>query len=573
MRYYVLKNKLLLILSIIAIGINALSNVLVAVVLQMLFDNINSGVMSNVIRAVAIAFVFFVSQEIVLFISSYITAKYVQKTTTFYREDILNKILNKDINKVTTNTTSDYISMLTNDMRIIEEDYFKNIISMCFGVFGFVFGLGMLLRFNVYIGIFLFFANSLPLLLPVIFKPYLENSNNQISIAFNKYTQQVKDIFDGIYVINFFDVKRVYKNKFKNINEDLETKKFNNIIYNTLSNNLGGLVSSTILVIVYLASGYFIIVVGSMTLGMLMGITQLLNYTTYPILELVASKNKINSIKYISDNILSIANSNTKEDTREYTASICNIDRNSEVIIRYKNVNYNYIGTTNGIHDVSFDVIRGKKYMIVGKSGSGKSTAIKLLLKYFTTDSGEVILNGFNINEWSNHDLYSMLGIVSQHNYIFNDSVKNNICLYNDYSEAELNKVLRYMNLYELVSGLPNGIDTIISDSNESVNLSGGERQRIAIARAIIANREVLILDEAFSALDNITYTKLEDELLSIENLTVLSISHKVTNDNINKYDGVLVFEKGELIEILDTKTIKDDKTYINSLIAGIEYE
>jgi subfamily B ATP-binding cassette protein MsbA len=217
---------------------------------------------------------------------------------------------------------------------------------------------------------------------------------------------------------------------------------------------------------------------------------------------------------------------------------------NSEISVN--NVTFAYDSEVV-VKNADFKIEKGKKIAFVGASGSGKSTMLDLLIRFYDPTSGSIIVDGKPIRDLSIESYRSLFGIVAQENILFNDTVANNIRYGQpDATMEEIEEAAKIANAYEFISHLPKGFDTIIGD--RGVMLSGGERQRVAIARALIRNPYVLIFDEATSALDAESEKIVQRAMTeSLKNRTAVLVAHRLAT--IIDCDEILVFNKGEIVE------------------------
>ena len=234
-------------------------------------------------------------------------------------------------------------------------------------------------------------------------------------------------------------------------------------------------------------------------------------------------------------------------------------------VITLNNVTFSYNNSeVNAIKNLNLKFEEGKKYAIIGESGSGKSTIAKLLLNFYKCSEGKVKIDSEEILNINPNYLYHSISYIHQNVFLFDDTLRENITLYKDYSEDEIVRAIKLSGLWEFVSKLPNGIDTKVGE-NGSI-FSGGERQRIGIARALICKSKFLILDEATSNLDNITAKNIYDSLLKLENTSSIIITHQLNTNFLSQCDYIYVMKNGHLIEEGTFKELLDSKKYFYGL-------
>lgn len=220
---------------------------------------------------------------------------------------------------------------------------------------------------------------------------------------------------------------------------------------------------------------------------------------------------------------------------------------NKEVEVTLKDVDFSYDGKRKVLKNINLTVIKGGVTAIVGESGSGKSTVASLILNNYKVNSGEVLLNGINIDNLSMENIYEHIAIVSTNSYIFNGSILDNLIIANKKaSQEEINEALKTARLYDFVEGLRDGLLTDVGQGGSS--LSGGQKQRLALARAILANRDMIIFDEATSNIDVESEEGIWDAIYEIsKEKTILVISHRLAN--VKDAKTIYVMKSGEIVQ------------------------
>ena len=219
-------------------------------------------------------------------------------------------------------------------------------------------------------------------------------------------------------------------------------------------------------------------------------------------------------------------------------------------VLKLKNVSKKYQaknGEVEALSDISFDVEEGEFVSIVGPSGCGKSTLIKLIAGYYSDFTGNVLYDADSLSILDIDKITALSSIIHQNVYMFDESIFDNICLHEDYSEKELQSALSDSGLSSFIKQVPNGLEYHVGENG--ANLSGGQKQRIAVARALIRKKPLLILDEGTSAIDMQTAYDIESRLLAISDLTLLTITHNMSKDILELYDEIIFMADGKIIE------------------------
>ena len=218
------------------------------------------------------------------------------------------------------------------------------------------------------------------------------------------------------------------------------------------------------------------------------------------------------------------------------------------------------------VNHANLHVDKGEFVFIVGNSGSGKSTIIKLLLNNYEVSKGTLYINDIDINTINIENIYQHISIVHQNAPILNDTLKNNITYFKEYSDNQIIEVIEKAGLKDFVNALPDGLNTVINENGN--NISGGEKQRISIARALLKDADLLIYDEPTSNLDHTTAKEIESILLNIDK-TCFMITHKLDKELLSKFDEILVLKDGSLKEAGSYQQLVDEGAFFKQLLKG----
>ncbi|WP_294355248.1 ABC transporter ATP-binding protein [uncultured Clostridium sp.] len=553
---YVLKYKGLFSLRLLSTIIKSIVNIIFAIILGNIIDVFLSGKISSFSNTLILCGIFIILELIVFISDGVISAKYSQKTITNMRNDIFNNIMNKDISDFSSNNTGSYISILNNDISLVKTDFIDNIFNLIFQVLCFISTLVVMLVISSKITLAILLLSLMNFITTSIIAQKIAKKKGEYSTNLENLTKTTKDIFSGFEMIKNFNILNKTKSIFnKSSNKVEENRKDCLLLINlidTITLIFGTITYLTVLVI----CGYSIYN-GTLSAGTSIIVIQLMDSITNPLSDIINLLSSIFSIKEIAEKLKNILTKNVKNSIQNHVSEF-------KKDLSISNVTFSYNGKKDVLKNINFTFEKNKKYAIVGESGSGKSTLIKLLMRYYDSYTGTISLDGININEIDDNSFYSKFSIIQQNVFMLDDTVQENLCLYNKYPIERIQDAISKSGLTQVISNLENGLETFVGENGE--NLSGGERQRISIGRALLRNTEIMILDEFTSALDNETALEIENTLLDIPDLTLISITHKLIKNTLEKYDQVIVMRNGEIIEIGSFNQLILNRSYFYSL-------
>ena len=553
---YTLKYKYQFFCRIITISLVALASICFDFLMGFIVDIFASGDSDKFL----IITISSISLIIVMFLTEYIDglvmSSYIKNTVNYLRTDIFSKIINKDIKDFSLDNSGKYISILYNDLKIIEDNFFNNLFQVISCFISFIISLVVLFSISPTIVIFISIFGVLGFIIPNALSKKLVIQKNEYSQNLEQVTSITKDLFSGFEVIKGFNISNKINEIFKTASTNVETSKKKYSILEGIIRGFSLSFSVTIYLGVLLLGGY-LMYKKSITVGTAIIIIQLSTHIVGPVKLSISLINQIGSVAMIADKIEEILEDthddfeNTK--LENFSKSIC-----------IENLNFSYTEERKALDNINITFDKNKKYAIVGESGSGKSTLIKLLMRYYNDYEGKISIDNLNIKNIYSSDLYKNISMIQQNIFMFDDSIKENIRLYSNHDDKDILDACKRSGLDKLLNKLPNGINSLVGENGNK--LSGGEKQRIAIARALINNTQILILDESTSALDNETAYNLENSLLNLENLTLITVTHKLIKNILNRYDEIIVMKNGKIIEKGNFEDLINIKGYFYSL-------
>lgn len=539
MKIYMKQNKVLLLFTILTSIIASLGYVFMAVLLQKLLDIAVEKNMQQFIPMVLFSIFYFVMLGIFLYLQSLLSKKITCKIIKQIRTDVFKGIVSQSMGDFGKRNTADYLSIITNDVKMIEDNFLLPFFEVVQYTVIFISSFVLMIYFDVIVTIVVFVAITLMFLVPSLLGKELEKRQNTLSSQLADFTTKLKDILSGFEIIKSYSMKQYVIQKFDKENSDTIHTKYSVDKLFALNEGLSSFLALMVQIVVLFLSAYFIIT-ERITVGTLLGMVQVSSNLANPLIMIFTNIPKIKSIQPIIEKLTVLSKYELNEVPKKQSATF-----NSVVSI--SNLSFAYEKQNRVLDKINLHIEKGKKYVIVGKSGCGKTTLVKLLAGYYTEYSGKILYDNTDLNMMNENDIVQLSSIIHQNIYMFNESVYDNICLHEDYSKESIDKAVKASGLNDVIEKLPEGL--LYEAGENGSNLSGGQKQRIAVARALIRNKPILILDEGTSAIDMQTAYDIENHLLKIEGLTIITITHNLKKELLELYDNIIYMENGEIIE------------------------
>lgn len=536
---YLFKYKLLFFTRVLTISLAALSVICFDFMMGFIVDIFSNGETEKFVPIILASIFLIILLFVTECVDGYVMSSYIKNTVNYLRCDIFTKILNKDMKDFSLDNSGKYISILYNDIKIIEDSLLNNIFLVISSFISFIISLLFLFSISPSIVIFIVIFGILGFVIPNALSKKLIVEKNNYSHNLEEITSVTKDLFSGFEVIKGFNIGSKINTIFKNSSNTVESTKKKCSILESIIKGFSLSFSVTVYLGVLILGGY-LMYKGEISVGTAIIIIQLSTHIVGPVKTSISLINQIKSVSLIADKIDEILYDSC-EDIEEI--SLPKFENSIEV----KNLDFSYTNDRKALNNINLTFEKNKKYAIVGESGCGKSTLIKLLMRYYKDYNGDILIDNKDIHKIFSNDLYKNMSMIQQNVFMFDDSIKENIKLFANYSDEEVLSICDRSGLSNLISRLPDGINSLVGENGN--RLSGGEKQRIAIARSLINNTKILILDESTSALDNETAYNLESSLLSINDLTLIVVTHKLIKNILLNYDEIIVMKDGMVIE------------------------
>ena len=496
----------------------------VAILLNALIDaaqiSIASGDSSHLQKVLFASIFYAICLGLLVFSSNRYKAYYIRKRLLEMRNTLAEGTLQAGIANHEETGSAAYVTAFNQNFSIIEEKALQNHIAILDSIICIVFAVLALIYMNPLIAVISIVAMAIPSLLPKLFTKKLGASQQQVMESTTSYNEAVSDLLNGYEVIKTYQAEDKAFSHFSAKAKQLENSKE---AFSALMAKVYGLTTLSSVAVQFSIMGLagFFAVKGYITLGSIVAVTQLTGQVISPAFELSAKFSERKAAKPVLETLHSLSYPQIQESENV---------KELQKYITLSNLSFKYKDRTI-LKNVSATFEKGKKYAIIGKSGSGKSTLLKLIAGYYTNYKGEICVDGSLARP-------DKLAMIHQKTFLFNDSIRNNLTLWKSYTEQEITDAIEKAGLTEFIRALPKGLDTMVEENGS--NFSGGECQRLAIARALLSGKDILLMDEATAVLDEQTAASVENRILSLDNVTCISVTHRLLPEASKKYASIL---------------------------------
>mgnify|MGYP001790100798 FL=1 len=436
-----------------------------------------------------------------------------------------------------------------------------------------LFGYGILLIFdgiiyNLFISVLIFNKSSLiylllihiPLILQTIYlvrrRKVQEKYYNEMAKTMDEITEETLENVKGIRVIRAYSlldkVRNSFVEKLRSYSKSNEKYMKKTLIYQPLNT-----ISAAISYVLAVACGFYFINSGMMTIGELISVCVVIGMLQWPYIAISELVIIIIEIRQATKRVLEISDRKP-----EVNNDLAEYDFEFNDSIEFKNFNFLY-DDKNVLENINFKISKGETIGIVGKTGSGKTTLIKQLLRLYPVEKGSLLLDNQGIEKYYDYSVREKMGYAPQEYQLFSKTIKENILFYRENLENNLEQALILSDIKKDIENFKDGINTLVGENG--ISLSGGQKQRLGIARAILANPDILILDDSLSAVDaNTEKTIIENIKNHRQGKTNIIVSHRISA--VRHADKILVLENGEVLSEGSHEELLDKCTWYREL-------
>lgn len=473
-------------------------------------------------------------------LKSLLSAKLSQSIVKKMREELFGKMIDLPIKYLDTHSHGDVMSRMTNDIENISTTISQSLPSLFSGVLTIVGTVTIMIYYCPQFAILSLLTVILTVLETKILSSKVRKFSRKRQQLLGMLNGTVEEMISGYDTVVAYNHQDITIEEFCKTSDSLTKSGIRTDIFSGIMGPIMNCIGNIGFVIIAAFGGYFAIN-GLISVGIISAFIVYAKQFSRPINEIAQIYGQLQTAIAGAERVFNVLDEKNEDKNGEL------LEKNEKSTIEFKNVNFSYDSNHKVLHDFSLIVPTGKKVALVGATGSGKTTVVNLLMRYYDIDSGNSYINNQNIKDVSRESLRENIAIVLQDTVLFSDTIKNNLKYSNENAtEEQLAKAIEMSGCEDMIKFLPEGINTMLLNSGESI--SQGQRQLIAIARAFVANPKILILDEATSNVDTRTEKAIQDAMQMImKDRTSIIIAHRLST--IRDADIIVVMDNGRIVE------------------------
>lgn len=481
--------------------------------------------------------------------------RFLERAMRQYKDFAFKKLIGKSISSFRDESAAGYLSALTNDAASIETNYLAQMLAMITKAVTFIGALLLMCRYSLLMTAIAAGLTVLPLIASLLTGNRLQAVESRVSERNGEFTAALSDCLAGFTVVKNFRAEREIFRLFAQSNKALEHEKFTGRRIKTLVGMIGAVTGIFAQLGVFIAGVYLSMKGGSMTPGAVVLFVNLMNFIISPIAELPGLLACRKAALGLVDKLAAALE---RSSSREGSETLNRLEHG----IRLENVSFAYEPGKTVLHGINAEFEAGRAYALVGGSGSGKSTLLNLLMAAETNYSGHILADGIELSDISTESLYGTMAAIQQNVFVFNASIKDNVSMFRDFPKTEMDEAIARAHLGALIR--ERGEDYLCGENGSG--LSGGEKQRISIARSLLKKSSVLLADEVTAALDAQTAHRVSSDILDLQGITRIVVTHTLEESLLRRYDKIFVLRSGRIEEAGSFADLMANKGYFYAL-------
>lgn len=545
---YIGKNKYSVILIIVTTIITTLLNLLGPTLQGKAIDVITiteqrlSVDFDGLVRILVLMAVVYLASTVIQIAQGIASAKISQDTVYNMRKDLFRKISYLPISYVDTHAHGDIMSRMTNDVDNISQTLSSSITSLISAVLTLIGAFAMLVKYDWRMALVSLITIPLTVVVSMVLSKLMRKYFIARQVLLGQLNTQVEEMVTGYKTVMAYGKEADACRDFAEISEEFRKCSIKANVWGGIMGPAMNIINNLNYLIVAAFGAYFT-VTGAISVGDVQAILQYSRQLSQPINQISNQYANILTAIAGAERVFNILDTPDEVDEGKTELDIPNMSGN----VDFSHINFSYVKGKQVIKDFNLEVKQGQKIALVGATGSGKTTIVNLLTRFYDIDSGKITIDGVDINDIPKKELRSAIAIVLQDTVLFHDTIGNNIKYGRlDATDDEVKAAAETAEAREFIERLPEGYNTVLSEGGS--NLSQGQRQLLSIARAVLADPKILILDEATSSVDTRTEMHIQQAMVALmKNRTSLIIAHRLST--IRDSDMIIVMKDGQVME------------------------
>jgi ABC-type bacteriocin/lantibiotic exporter with double-glycine peptidase domain len=534
---YTKKHALLALFSLFLGILSSITQPVSAVLEQQLIDNIVAGNLQGfytILWYVALVVLIAVSTY---YIQALVQNKFKAAFTQDLRNDLYDGMMRKNAARFREQDTAEYMSVINNDAETVSGNFSSPIWALAGAGFSTLITLVVMVSYSWVLAVVAVGCSLLSFVVPWILTKHIKQRLVERTVLMAALSVQLKETLNGHEVITDYGLFAKIRGRFAAANKALSDSFFRFAALLSGLENSSSMVGKVIKFITFLIAGIMALE-GQITIGTVVMFISLYSYFSGGIMLFSQIVPLLKSSLPIVKKVMAII------DDRE-DAFAGHIEPSFDKAIEIKELSFQYKEGFPVLSNINLTIKKNEKIALIGPSGCGKSTLVKLLKGGYANYQGSICYDGQELRQLDIAKLRKIITVMQQKTYIFNDTIRYNICLGVEFTQHQFEEALRVSGVDQFISGIEGGVDGDCGE--DGANLSGGQKQRIALARALIRGVHFLILDEGVSAIDVQTANEIEQQLLDRRDVTLLTITHRIKDGLLDRYDRVMRMDEGRL--------------------------
>ena len=544
---YKLKLVITVICAVISTIFSVISPLFIGQATTTIYNGINNIInntgtidLNAVFYFLSVVVILYIISSVFSYLQSYFLVGISTNISYKLRSQIMDKITSLAMDDVDENKRGDILSRLTNDVDSLQTGITQAFLQMLTAIITIIGVVAMMLYINVWMTLATVVLIPISFAMIVLMTRYSQSYFLKQLEFKGSLNAQVEETFTGHDIIRAFNQESTSIEKFENDSDNWYDQEWKSQFFSSLTGPAMNFISNFAYVVIAVLGAIFALQ-KTIAVGDILAFFQYIENFTRPIQQITRVMSLVQTAMAATERIFEFLDLDDEENPSD--KQITNVNDS----ITFENVSFGYTPNEKIINNLSFDVKKGEKIAIVGETGAGKTTIVKLLMRFYDVSKGSIKIDGTDIEEYDKHSLRSLVGMVLQDSWLFSDTISNNIRYGKlNATDEEVIEAAKQVYADNFIRQLPQGYETELNEDTD--NISHGQKQLLTIARTILSSKEILILDEATSSVDTRTeklIQKAMDKLM--EGKTSFIIAHRLST--IKNADKIIVIENGEIIE------------------------